>query len=110
MTTLRDTRGIGFVTVLLTLLILAVLYFGYFRVQGTSERGTHIQSLEASKAVACRVQRQQIERDIQMYTASHDGPPQSLADLESAGIHIPSCPEGGQYSLVGTHVVCSVHH
>jgi competence protein ComGC len=109
MRTLRNAHGLSFVSILLTLLILAVLYFGYFRMQGTSERGTHIQSLEASKDVACRVQRQQIERDVQMYTASHDGPPRSLDDLERAGIRIPRCPEGGQYALEGSHVTCSVH-
>jgi competence protein ComGC len=107
---LRESRGFSFVSVLLALLILAVLYFGYFHLQSaTNERTTKIQGLEAAKAVACRTQREQLERDVQMYAADHDGPPHSLDDLARAGIPIPSCPEGGHYALVGTHVTCSVH-
>ena len=106
----RNARGFGFVSVLLTLLIVAALYFGYFRMASTTgEKSVGIQSLKASKGVACRTQRQQIERDVQMYTANHDGAPRSLDDLERDGIRIPSCPEGGRYALTGPRVTCSVH-
>jgi len=32
-----------------------------------------------------------------------------LEALARDGLHIPSCPEGGHYSLVGQHVACSRH-
>ncbi|HVN83411.1 MAG TPA: hypothetical protein VMW17_01060 [Candidatus Binatia bacterium] len=107
----RRQRGFSFVSIVVAMLVLAALYFGYFHFQSsmTSERKTGIQSIEAAKDVACRTQRQQIERDVQLYVADHDHPPRSLDDLEHAGIHVPPCPEGGDYSLRGAHVVCSKH-
>jgi competence protein ComGC len=103
--------GFSFVSFLVALVIVAVMYFGYFRMASTSgEKSVGIQSLDAAKGVACRTQRQQIERDVSLYTANHEQPPGSLADLERAGVLIPSCPEGGRYALAGSHVTCSRHN
>ncbi|MBI4515466.1 MAG: hypothetical protein HY699_06595 [Deltaproteobacteria bacterium] len=102
--------GFSFVSILLAMLLLAVLYFGYFRLSSSSgEKGAGIQSLQTSKGIACRTQRQQIERDVQAYSMSHDGPPHSLAELEREGIRVPSCPEGGRYALAGIQITCSTH-
>jgi hypothetical protein len=107
-----NERGMSFIAVLLALAIVGLLYFGYMRMNTVrQEQSVGITAIEASKGVACRVQRQQIERDIMMWSASHDGAmPGSLDDLEAGGVHVPSCPEGGDYSLDGRHVVCSLHH
>ncbi|HUI26094.1 MAG TPA: hypothetical protein VL403_08410 [Candidatus Kryptonia bacterium] len=103
-------EGFTFVSILVAVLVLAALYFGYFHFTSVSgERKKGIESIQAAKDVACRTQRQQIERDVQMYAADHDNPARSLDDLERAGIHVPPCPEGGTYSLRGTHVLCSKH-
>jgi competence protein ComGC len=108
--TVRNARGLSFVSILLALVIIGALYFGYFRMSATkNEKAVGIQSIQVSKAAACRTQRQQVERDIQSYMASHDAAPGSLGDLERDGIRIPNCPEGGRYALAGTHVTCSVH-
>jgi hypothetical protein len=110
MTIWRDRRGLSFVSVLVTLLILAALYFGYLRSPSSDgERSVGIQSLDASRAVACRTQRQGIERDLQMYAANNDRPPGSLDELRRSGIGVPDCPEGGRYALAGGRVTCSAH-
>ena len=106
---LRNQRGLSFASVLMALLIGAALYFGYFRMASTNEKKVSIQSLDTTKNVACRTQRQQIERDVQGYIAQHDGPPASLGELERGGIDIPSCPEGGRYALSGLTVTCTKH-
>ena len=58
---------------------------------------------------ACRTQRQQIERDITMWAVNHPDEPPTIAALQHDGLRIPSCPEGGQYSIDGREVHCSVH-
>jgi hypothetical protein len=106
---IRSQRGASFVGVLAALLIGALLYFGYFKMQDSgAEHSKGIAAIDASKEVACRTQRQNIERDIMMWKASHDGEP-SLSALRADGIRIPSCPEGGRYDIVHGSVRCSKH-
>ena len=107
---MRNQRGVGLVAVLLALLIAAALYFGYFKMQSamrpSGPGGTEINTVTA---VVCRTNRQNIERDITMWSVDHPDEQPSFAALQAAGIRIPRCPEGGRYDLVGTHVRCSVH-
>jgi type II secretory pathway component PulJ len=108
--TLRGERGLGAIAVILALLIGALLYFGYFRMQSAmSEKKTTISAIDASRAFACRTNRQTVERDIQMWLVNHPGETPSFAALTADGAHIPSCPEGGAYSLEGVQVRCSKH-
>jgi hypothetical protein len=111
MNVMRNQRGFGFVSILLTLLILAGLYFGYFKMQGTmgGRHSAGISAINAGHAVACRTQRQQIERDIMMWSVNHPDEPASIAALQQDGLRIPACPEGGRYVLDGRAVHCSVH-
>ena len=105
-----NQHGFGFVAVLLALLIAAALYFGYFKMQSaTAERTGGIAAIDASRAVACRTNRQNIERDITFWSVNHPDETPTLEALARDGLHIPSCPEGGRYSLVGQHVACSRH-
>jgi hypothetical protein len=107
---LCSQHGFGFVSVLLALLIAAALYFGYFKMQGaTGERSKGITAIDASRAVACRTQRQNIERDIALWSVNHPDEQPTLARMQADGVHIPSCPQGGHYDLVGRAVTCSVH-
>jgi hypothetical protein len=93
----------------MAMLIAAALYFGYFKMQDTgSGRGTRITAIDASRDVACRSNRQTIERALVMWTVDHDEAP-SLDGLERSGIGVPSCPEGGSYALSGKTVSCSKH-
>ena len=107
---MRSQRGLSFVSILLALLIAAALYFGYFRFANpTAERSKGITAINSTRDVACRTQRQQIERDIVMWRVNHPDDEASVAALRSDGIRIPSCPEGGTYSISGGSVSCSVH-
>ena len=100
----------GLVVVLIALLIAAALYFGYFKLQGAmSEKSGPMAALDASRAVACRVNRQNIERDITMWSVNHPDEVPTLAALQADGLRIPSCPEGGRYDIVGRAVQCSKH-
>jgi len=108
--TLRSQRGIGVVAVILALLVIAVLYFGYFRMQSAmSEKKTMVTAIDNSRAFACKTNRQTVEREIQMWLVNHPGETPSFAALETDGVHIATCPEGGIYSLDGMHVRCSKH-
>jgi hypothetical protein len=102
--------GFSFVAVLLALLIAAALYFGYFHFQSvTGEHAKGIVVIDAARAVSCRVNRQNIEREIVLWSVNHPGETPSLAALQAEGLQIPSCPEGGSYEIVGHEVHCSVH-
>lgn len=107
----RSEAGFGFAAVLMALLIAAVLYFGYFKMQDTrGGQATRITALDTTRDVACRSNRQTIERAIVMWSVNHDGEAPSLNGLAQDGIDVPSCPEGGTYSLAGNSVHCSKHN
>jgi competence protein ComGC len=105
-----DRSGFSTVSVLIAMAIVALLYFGYFKVNSTvSEKKVGIAAIDASRAVACRANRQTVERAIVMWSVNHPDDVPSLEALERDGIHVPSCPEGGSYELVGREVHCSKH-
>ena len=108
--TLRSQRGFGMVAVILALLVLAVLYFGYFKMQSAmNEKKTTVTAIDNTRAFACKTNRQTVEREVQMWLVNHPGETPSFAALEADGAHIATCPEGGTYSLVGMQVRCSKH-
>ncbi len=107
---LATQNGFSFVAVLLALLIAAALYFGYFKFQSTpGEHAKGVAAIDAARTIACRTNRQNIERDITMWSVNHPGETPTLAALAADGLRIPSCPEGGRYDIVGRQVHCSVH-
>jgi competence protein ComGC len=107
---LRSESGAGFFFVLMALLVVAVLYFGYFKMQQQGgERSTGIAAINNSRAFACRTNRQEIERQITAWEAEHDGEPPTLDALAAEFGRLPTCPEGGTYTLVGRKVKCSKH-
>jgi len=106
----RAQDGFTLIAVLLALLIAAALYFGYFKMQSTmSARSTGVSAIDAAGAVACRSNRQNVERDVAMWSVNHPDEMPSFHALEAEGIHIPTCPQGGRYELLGRGVRCSVH-
>jgi hypothetical protein len=103
-------RGLGGIAVIVALLVAALLYLGYFRMQSTtSETQRGIAAIDNSRAFACKTNRQSVEREIQMWLVNHPGEVASFAALESDGAHIATCPDGGTYSLDGFRVRCSKH-
>ncbi|MBI3781941.1 MAG: hypothetical protein HY270_00920 [Deltaproteobacteria bacterium] len=110
MNALRSQKGMSFVVVLGALLIAAFLYFGYFKMQDAGgEKSKGIAAINGGREVACRTQRQNVERDIVMWRVNHPDEEASIAALRSEGIRIPACPEGGVYSISGESVHCSKH-
>ena len=107
---LRSQAGASFAAVLMALVLVGALYFGYFEMQQVSgERSVGIASVDKTKSFACRMNRQTIERQMGSWTASHDGDVPTLDDLDAEVGPLASCPEGGSYSLEGHAVHCSQH-
>lgn len=103
-------RGLGAVVLILALLIAAALYVGYSGMRSaTSATKTTVSTIDSTRAFACKTNRQTAERDVQMWLVNHPGESPSFAALEADGAHIPTCPEGGTYSLDGVQVRCSKH-
>jgi hypothetical protein len=102
--------GLGFVSILMALVILAALYFGYFHFQaGVVDLKQGKTAIDLSRDFACRTNRQTIERALTMWRVNHEGENPSLEALATSQTSLPVCPEGGRYSLAGGHVQCSVH-
>jgi competence protein ComGC len=107
---LSGNGGSSFVSVVLVLLIIGGLYLGYVGLPAArNERSVGVAAIDGSKAVACRVTRQQIERDITMWAINHPGESPTIDDLEADGLRVPSCPDGGEYEIHGRSVYCSLH-
>lgn len=105
-----NARGVSFMSVLAALVIIGLLYLGYFKMQSmTNEVEVGQTAIDASRSVACRTQRQAFDREITMFLQVHPDTPPTLEGLEGSGIRVPSCPEGGTYSLAGQHLECSLH-
>lgn len=107
---LRSERGIGVVALLIVLFVAAVLYVGYRELRSAATvQQPPLAALDSSRAFACKTNRQTVEREIQMWLVNHPGETPSFAALEADGVRVPSCPQGGTYSLEGSTVRCSKH-
>jgi hypothetical protein len=107
---LSSETGAGLFAVILAMAIAAALYFGYFQMQGTVEEAkTGMAAIDGSRSFACRTNRQTIERQIDAWIVNHEGETPRLAGLEADFGPLPTCPEGGVYSLSGRRVRCSKH-
>ena len=103
-------RGFSFISVVLTLVIIGALYYGYLGQYGMEEAITQGGVAKtAGQAIACQMNRQAIERAIMTWTLSHPGKQPTLKDLENDGISINRCPEGGRFRVEGKKVSCSLH-
>jgi len=109
-TPLRNQNGASFATVLVVLLIAVALYYAYFGVRDAATgKSAGVSAIDTSRAVACRSNRQTLERAVVAWSQTHDGETATLAALTADGIRVPSCPEGGTYSLAGNSVRCGTH-
>jgi hypothetical protein len=106
-------RGLGAIGTLIALLILGLLVFAYAKNQvgdGTGGAGgAPMTAIDKGRSAACQAQRRSIERDVVAWSVEHDGEAPSISALESAGFGVSTCPEGGQYSISGSRVTCSLH-
>jgi Tfp pilus assembly protein PilX len=103
---LRSQRGFGAIAVILALLIVALVYLGYHQMQDAMQAPRRaVTTIDASKAFACKTNRQTAEREVQMWLVSHPGETPTW-DAVGSTAH---CPEGGEYRLEGLKVLCSKH-
>ena len=109
---LGSQQGLGAIGTLVSLLILGLLIFAYTKNQigsGDPRSSGPVTSIDKGRAAACLAQRRTVERDIVAWSVEHGDETATLAALQSAGFSVPTCPEGGQYSISGQHVDCSKH-
>ena len=79
-------RGIGAVTLIVALLLVALLYVGYLRLQRTPSAPAQpaTTAVDNTKAFACRSNRQTAEREVQMWLVNHPGETPTLEAVGSA--------------------------
>lgn len=110
---LHGQRGsLGSLGTLIGLALMAVLIAMYMREQNAPSGASSsppTNAIARSRGVACQTQRTQLERDLVIWTNDHPDETPSIAALEASGVRVPSCPEGGRYSISGRHVLCSLH-
>lgn len=105
-------RGFGFLSVLLALLIIGLLYFwiGGPGLQSVSHSVSEAKTVKTSgNLVACSMNRKAIEKELLTWSVTHPGERPTLAKLKAAGVYVPACPDGGTLSIEGGTVVCSLH-
>jgi len=106
----RSQRGSALTSVAALIGLVGLLYVVYINLQVTGEQATRGMETKAlSQGVACMSNRQAIGLSITTWSVTHPGVEPTLEDLQKDGIHIPSCPEGGRYTLEGRKVSCSIH-
>ena len=107
---LRSERGMSLITILATLAVMAVLYAGYFDLSdsdSTMSRGAELTN--ASQGMSCGMNRRSIEQAMMRWSITHPDQQLTIERMEQEGILVKHCPEGGQFTIVGKKVLCSVH-
>ncbi len=106
----RSQRGSALTSVAALIGLVGLLYVVYINLQVTGEQATRgMETKAVSQGVACMSNRQAIQLSITTWSVTHPGVEPTLEDLRKDGIHITSCPEGGQFTLEGRKVSCSIH-
>src|SRR5258708_40026397 len=102
MTLRSPQRGLGAIALILALLLIGGFYLAYAHLRSTvGERQRTITAIDATRAFACKTNRQTVEREIQLRQVQHPGDPPSFAALEAGGAHSPRCPGGVSKSRSG---------
>ena len=107
---LRSERGMSFFSIVAALLVIGVLYAGYFNLSdggSTMSKGGVVQ--DASQAMSCGMNRRSIEQAMTRWEITHPDQQPTIERLERDGILVKQCPEGGQLTIEGKKVLCSVH-
>jgi competence protein ComGC len=107
---LRSERGMSLILILAALLVMGVLYAGYFNLsdsESTMSKGGAVKS--ASQAMSCGMNRRSIEQGMMRWSITHPDEQATIERLERDGILVKRCPDGGQLTIEGKKVLCSVH-
>ncbi len=104
--------GFGFLSVLLALLIIGLLYFwiGGPGLSSAGPRASEIKTVKKSgNLLACQMNRRAIEKELTTWSVTHPGEQPTIEKLKAAGVYVPACPDGGTLSIRDGSVTCSVH-
>lgn len=107
----RDSSGFGFISILVALAIIGLLYVGFVGISSGGTPPAHRVELAkgASLSTACANNRRAAEIAISTWSASHPNGQPTLEKLKQSGVRISSCPEKGTLTLKDRKVVCSLH-
>ncbi len=107
---LRSERGMSLVSILAALLVMGVLYAGYFNLSdggSTISKGGDVK--DASQAMSCGMNRRSTEQAMMRWSITHPDEQLTIERMEREGILVKQCPDGGRYSINGKKVLCSIH-
>lgn len=104
-------RGIlGFLSLVAVIgIIIWISMTGLKGFMGSGDSGRLDGAKSRSEAVVCRTNRNMMRTAINHFRSSHPGETVTMEALESAGVAVPECPAGGQYTIEAGRVVCSIH-
>ncbi len=101
----------SFFSIVAALLVIGVLYAGLFH--NLSDSGSTMSeggvAKDTSQAMSCGMNRRSIEQAMTRWEITHPDQQPTIERLERDGILVKQCPEGGELSIEGKKVVCSVH-
>ncbi|NQU43152.1 hypothetical protein HQ520_07690 [bacterium] len=106
-------RGFYLIGLLIVLAIIAILTYKQLAPEEKANQvNMATMSINRSKNTACNVNRNLVQNQISMWEINHLGEKPTLDKLQQGTSSVPSCPEGGQYTIGadGRTVYCSIHN
>lgn len=101
-------RGFFLIGLLIVLAIIAILSY---KQMGPSGENVKMYTGRA-KDVACQLNRSTFVTTLAVWRQSHSGEPMTLENIRASGTTVPTCPNGGVWSLSadGNEIYCSIHN
>ena len=106
-----NQSGFSLLSVVAVLGIMALLYVGVQGLNRFSAEGENdlVAAPKGSRRTACVMNRQAVSRLLLTWSVTHPGETATIKKLQNSGVHVPGCPEGGKFSVLGKRIECSEH-
>ena len=103
-------KGFSLLSLMGALLVVGCLYLAYNNTRSGVDQVTAGQAVaDTSRDMACQVNRQALGGAIMTWSISHPGTEPTLETLKRDGVTVVPCPRGGDFTIQGRTVSCSVH-